>query len=339
MKPENSTSATPGVRKAALLLLSLGKERAADVLKHLDDSMLEAVILEMSKIRSISKEERDVILGEFHNTIEDLNETTAGGLSTAKSLLEHTVGTEKANVILKKIHKEETKNDFEFLNQVEPGVLQGMLGTESPQIIAVTLSHLDPKKAADVLKLFPKPEQAKIAVRLATTSKTHPDVIQNIARILKKRYEERDKQEYSEAGGAHVLANILNFMEKGAEETILSELEETSPDVADQVREKLYTFEDILSLDNKEMRILINRLADDTAISLAIRGAGDEIRKKFLNNMSQNRSEDILDALDMKPRVTLREINEARSKIVQVARVLEEENQILFKKEKEEYIE
>ncbi|MHA4750727.1 hypothetical protein ACX0FG_15360, partial [Enterococcus faecium] len=93
----------------------------------------------------------------------------------AKSLLEHTVGTEKANVILKKIHKEETKNDFEFLNQVDPGVLQGMLGTESPQIIAVTLSHLDPKKAADVLKLFPKPEQAKIAVRLATTSKTHPD--------------------------------------------------------------------------------------------------------------------------------------------------------------------
>ncbi|MDF3818989.1 flagellar motor switch protein FliG [Leptospira sp. 96542] len=339
MKRENETSATPGVRKAALLLLSLGKDQAAEVLKHLDDSMLEAVIVEMSKIRSVSKEEKESILGDFHKTITDLKDGASGGISTAKHLLEQTVGLEKANVILKKINKEETKNDFEFLNQVEPTVLQAILASESPQIVAVTLSHLDPKKAADVLKLFPKPEQAKIAVRLATTSKTHPDVIQNIAKILKKRYEERDKQEYSEAGGAHVLANILNFMEKGVEETILQELDSESPEVADQVREKLYTFEDILSLDNKEMRILINQLADDTAISLAIRGAGDEIRKKILYNMSQNRSQDILDAIDMKPRVTLREINEARSKIVQAARILEEDGQILFKKEKEEYIE
>lgn len=339
MQRPNETSTTPGVRKAALLLLSLGKDQAADVLKHLDESLLESVILEMSKIRSISKEERESILKDFHSTIEELKGGATGGLQTAKLLLQQTVGEEKANVILKKIHKEETKNDFEFLNQVEPTVLQSILSMESPQIIAVTLSHLDPKKAADVLKIFPKPDQAKIAVRLATTSKTHPDVIQNIARILKKRYEERDKQEYSEAGGAHVLANILNFMEKGTEESILQELDDESPDVADQVREKLYTFEDILSLDGREMRILINKLNDDETISLAIRGAGDELRKKFLGNMSNNRAQDILDVIEMKPRVTLREINEARNKIVQEARKLEDENLILFKKEKEEYIE
>ncbi len=339
MQRSNETGSTPGVRKAALLLLSLGKDQAAEVLRHLDESLLEAVILEMSKIRSISKEERETILKDFHSTIDELKGSSVGGLNTAKQLLEQTVGSEKANVILKKIHKEETKNDFEFLNQVEPGVLQGILSSESPKIIAVTLSHLDPKKAADVLKLFPKGDQAKIAVRLATTSKTHPDVIQNIAKILKKRYEERDKQEYSEAGGAHVLANILNFMEKGTEESILQELDEESPEVADLVREKLYTFEDILSLDAKEMRILINKLADDECISIAIRGAGDELRKKFLSNMSNNRAADILDSIDLKPRVTLREINEARSKVVQIARELEEENLILFKKDKEEYIE
>ncbi|TGN18420.1 flagellar motor switch protein FliG [Leptospira idonii] len=339
MQKSNEVSSPKGVRKAALLLLSLGGDQAAEVLKHLDDSMLEAVILEMSKIRAISKEERAKILTEFHSTITELKDGAKGGLDAAKLLLEKSVGAEKANVILKKINKEETKNDFEFLNQVEPTVLQSMLSSESPQIIAVTLSNLDPKKAADVLKLFPKQDQAKIAMRLATTSKTHPDVIQNIAKILKKRYEERDQREYSEAGGAHVLANILNFMEKGTEESILQELDESSPEVASQVREQLYTFEDIVQLDAKEMRVLINKIADDESISLAIRGAGDEIRAKFLKNMSANRSADILDSIDMKPRVTLREINEARSKIVQIARELEEQNLILFKKEKEEYVE
>ncbi|BDA79041.1 flagellar motor switch protein FliG [Leptospira kobayashii] len=339
MQKPNDLSTPTGVRKAALLLLSLGGDQAAEILKHLDDAMLESVILEMSRIRAISKEEREKILTEFHSTLTELKDGAKGGLATAKSLLEKSVGSEKANVILKKINKEETKNDFEFLNGVEPSVLQSMLSSESPQVIAVTLSNLDPKNAADVLKLFPKADQTKIAMRLATTSKTHPDVIQNIARILKKRYEERDQREYSEAGGAHVLANILNYMEKGIEDTILQELDENSPEVASQVREQLYTFEDILQLDAKEMRILINKLADDEAISLAIRGAGDEIRSKFLKNMSANRASDILDALDLKPRVTLREINEARSKIVQIARELEDENLILFKKEKEEYVE
>ncbi|TGL57305.1 flagellar motor switch protein FliG [Leptospira ognonensis] len=339
MQKFNQVTGPTGVRKSALLLLSLGADQAAEILKHLDDTMLEAVILEMSKIRAISKEERAQVLSEFHSTISELKDGAQGGLDAAKSLLEKSVGSEKASIILKKINKEETKNDFEFLNQVEPGILQAILAAESPQIIAVTLSNLDPKKAADVLKLFPKPDQAKIAMRLATTSKTHPDVIQNIARILKKRYEERDKREFSEAGGAHVLANILNFMEKGIEESILQELDEASPDVASQVREQLYTFEDIIQLDAKEMRVLINRLADDTTISLAIRGAGDEIRNKFLKNMSNNRANDILDALDLKPRVTLREINEARNKVIQVARELEDEKLILFKKDKEEYVE
>ncbi|GBF48952.1 endoflagellar motor switch protein [Leptospira ryugenii] len=338
MLPFSTSSSPSGIRKSALLLLSLGQDQAAEILKHLDDKLLESVILEMSKIRSISKEERAQVLQEFQATITEWKEGAQGGIDRAKHLLEKSVGQEKANVILKKIHKEETKNDFEFLNQIQATVLHSILAEESPQIIAVTLSHLDPKKAAEVLKQFSKQEQAQIAVRLATTSQTHPDVLQNIAKILKKRYEERDKREYSEAGGAHVLANILNFMDKGLETSILQELDEKSPDIASQVREQLYTFEDITALDGKEMRTLINRLADDSCIAFAIRGAGEEIRSQFLANMSTNRAADILDVIEMKPRVTLREINEARSKIVQVARELEEERLILFKKDKEEYV-
>ncbi len=328
-----------GVRKAALLLLSLGEKEAIEVLRHFDDEKLELVIAEMSKIQSVSLEEKTRVLKEFSSTLQELKGTSKGGAETAKALLEKSIGKEKATVILKKLGKEDAKNDFEFLNQIEPGYLHQMLSAESPQIIAVTLSNLDPKKAAEVLKLFPKEEQTKIAMRLATTSKTHPDVIQTTAQILKKRYEERDKAEYSEAGGAQVLANILNYMEKGLETDILQELDTNSPDVASQVREQLYTFEDLLQLDARETRILINELADDTAIAYAIRGAQDILKAQVLQNMSQNRAQDILEAIDLKPRVTLREINEARAKIVQVARRLEDERKIIFKKNKEEYIE
>lgn len=339
MASESNLNNWSGARKSALLLLSLGEEEATEVLRHLDDKSLESVILEMAQIQSVSKEEKERILSEFRSTMEASGKIPSSGTEAAKTLLEKTIGKEKAEVILKKLGKIETQNDFDFLDQVEPQVLFQMLSNESHQVIAVTLSNLDPKKAAEVLKVFPKVDQTQIAFRLATTSKTHPEAIQNIAKILKKRYEERDKSEYSEAGGAQVLANILNFMDKGIEEHILSELDTGSPDLALQVREQLYTFEDLEKLDQREMRLLIQRLGNDNSLSLALRGAPDTLKALVLSNLSNNRAQDIRDAWDQKPRVTLREINEARSQILALARRLEDAGQIVLKKEKEEYIE
>ena len=329
----------PGPRKAALLLLSLGKEEAAKILSHSDDRMIEEIIVEMSKIRSISKDEKENILSEFHYAISKVAGESKGGIEKAREILTYSrLGESKTEEIINKISKKDIEKDFEFFNDVDPLALSNLLALEAPQTIAVTLSFLQPKVAASVLKNFPEQLQTKIAMKLAITSKTHPDAISEIARTLKKKYEARDKSELSEAGGAQSLANILNHMDKNLEEKILRELTENSPDLAIQVREKLYSFEDILNLDTIEMRILVNKICNNEPLSRALRGAGDELKKHFFSAMSQNRAYDIVEEMESKGRLTLREIQDARNHILTIARSLEEENQIIIKKGKEEYI-
>jgi len=324
-----------GSRKAALFLLSIGKDEAAKIISQLDEKQIESIAHEISRIESIDKTEREEVLRHFQNEIS--GHETAGGISMARDLLSKSIGNEKAEAILNKMNSRSLDKDFDFLNEIDSTVLYSLLLQESEQTIAVTLSFLNPKKAAETLKLFPREQQTKIAVKLANTSKTHPDAIAEIARVLRKKYEQRDT-EYNESGGSEALANILNHMDKNLEDSILKELEANSPDLAEQVKEKLYTFEDIINLDSKEMRILINRIANDEIISDALRGAAEDLKKQFFNAMSMNRASDLIDLMDAKGKIALREINEARAKILNLGRELEEEKLILFKKTKDDYI-
>ena len=324
-----------GPKKAALFLLSIGKEEAAKVISHLDEKMIESIISEMAQIKSITQAEKEAVLQEFQQEAE--NEHITGGLSVAREILSRSVGAEKAENIFQKLNKRDLDKDFDFLNGIDPQTLHSLLAPESTQTIAVTLSFLQPRKAADTLKYFNKELQSQIALKLANTSKTHPDAIVEIARVLKKKYEQRDS-EFNESGGAESLANILNHMDKNLEDIILRDLEEHSPELAGQVKEKLYVFEDILNLDNKEMRILINKINNDEIIATALRGALEEIKKKFFNAISLNRASDIIDIMDSQGKMTLREINNARNDILNAGRELEDEKLIVFKKTKDDYI-
>jgi flagellar motor switch protein FliG len=326
---------TQGAKKAALLLLSLGKEEAAKVMSHLDDKMIEEVISEMSQIRSVSKIDRERILHEFRESVQV---SQGGGLEAARELLSKSVGTQRAEEIFKKIEKKDVQNDFEFLNEIDPKIVYSLISSEGLQTIAVTLAYINPKKAADVLRHFPHADQSKIALKLASTSKSHPEAVIEIAKVLKKRYEARDKSELSEAGGAQSLANILNHMDKEIEDTILRNITEEAPDVAHQVKDMLYSFEDILNLENKEMRTLLTRLNGNELLTLALRGAGDEMKRHFFGAMSQNRASDIIEEMEQRGKVTLREINQARNEILKIGRKLEELGLIVLKKRKDEFI-
>ncbi len=327
-----------GAKKAAMLLLSLGKDEAAKILAHLDDKMIEQIVIEMSSIRTISKSQKEAVLNEFKSTISELSGTDRGGLETAKELLSKTLGQTKTDEILRKVEKKEIGQEFEFLNDVEPQVSHSLLANENPQTIAVTLSYLQPKKAAEILKLFPSELQANVAIRLASTSKTHPESVAQIAKVLKKKYDSKDKSELAHSGGAESLANILNFMDKNLEETILKNLDNASPDLAFQVRDKLYVFEDLLNLDQKEMRTLVNKLGNNELMIIGLRGAGDEMKRHFFSSMSQNRASDIVEEMDHRGKSTLKEISTARNDILKIARELEDEGIIVLKKKKEEFI-
>lgn len=326
-----------GAKKAALLLMSLGKEEAAKIMSHLDEKMIEEVIMEMSKIRTVSKIEKESILAEFRETLQEIKGESQGGLETAKEILSKSLGHQKAEEILRKVDRKEIANEFEFLNDVEPKVIHGLVSNEAPQTIAITLAYLSPKIAAEVMKLFPPEQRATIAYKLATTSKTQPEAVAQIAKALKKRYDSRDSSEYSEAGGAQSLANILNFLDKEVEEGILQNLSTDSPEIANQVKEKLYIFEDILNLDGKEMRTLLAKVSNEV-LTFALRGAGDEMKKHFFGSMSQNRASDIIEEMEMRGKVTLREISQARNELLKIARRLEEQGLILIKKKKDEFI-
>ncbi|EPG75581.1 flagellar motor switch protein FliG [Leptospira fainei serovar Hurstbridge str. BUT 6] len=338
MTEKESTSRSQKVRKAALLLLSLDKEAAAKALSQLEENLIEEIVQEMAKIRTVSKTEKEEALLDFQDSIKELSGESRGGIDTARELLYKSIGKEKSESILGKLDRKDTEEDFSFLNDAEPQTLAQLLVPENPQTIAVTLAFLNPKKAADTLKFLPKELQSKVALKLANTTKTHPDAIRQIARVLKKKYEHRDKSEFSEAGGTEALASILNHMDKSLEETILKDLEEHSPELASQVREKLYTFEDVLLLNSKEMRLVINRLGDDEVIATALRGSGDEIRSHFFEAMSKNRANDILENMELRGKVTLKEITDARNRILTLLRDLEEIGEIILKKDTEDLI-
>ncbi|EQA37921.1 flagellar motor switch protein FliG [Leptospira inadai serovar Lyme str. 10] len=338
MTEKESISRSQKVRKAALLLLSLDKEAAAKALSQLEENLIEEIVQEMAKIRTVSKTEKEEALLDFQDSIKELSGESRGGIDTARELLYKSIGKEKSESILGKLDRKDTEEDFSFLNDAEPQTLAQLLLPENPQTIAVTLAFLNPKKAAETLKFLPKELQSKVAFKLANTTKTHPDAIRQIARILKKKYEHRDKSEFSEAGGTEALASILNHMDKSLEETILKDLEEHSPELASQVREKLYTFEDVLLLNSKEMRLVINRLGDDEVIATALRGSGDEIRSHFFEAMSKNRANDILENMELRGKVTLKEITDARNRILTLLRDLEEVGEIVLKKDTEDLI-
>ncbi len=337
MDKGNQKLSMKGAKKAALLLMSLGKEEAARVMSYLDEKMIEEVISEMSKIRSVSKIEKESILAEFQETLKEIRAESKGGLETAKEILSRSLGQKKAEEILRKVDRKEVANEFEFLNEIEPKIIHSLISNEAPQTIAITLAYLNPKVAAEVIKLFPPEQRTTIAYKLATTSKTQPEAIAQIARTLKRRYESRDSFEYSEAGGAQSLANILNFLDKEVEENILKNLANDSPEIANQVKEKLYIFEDLLNLDAKEMRTLLAKVPNEI-LTYALRGAGDEMKKHFFGSMSQNRASDIIEEMELRGKVTLREISQARSELLKIARRLEEQGLILIKKKKDEFI-
>lgn len=328
----------PGATRAAKLLLSLGPDQAAVILKEMDPGEVERVVAEMIRIRTISSQERKAILDQFHAIVEEFEPPVRGGLESATDLLVRSLGEEKAGEILAKLNRHDVRQDFAFLEQIDSNLLATVLASEHPQVTAIALASIHPRTAAAVLRLLPEEHRAAVSLRIAKTSKTHPEALEKVARVLREKFEKRKDEIYSEVGGANTLATILNHMDRDLEEDILRKLETEAPDLLGTVKERLYTFEELLGLAPKEMRLLASAVNDDHLIATALRGAGDEMTRHFFNSLSHNRAADILEEIDRRGPISLREIHEARGFILSIARKLDEDGKIVIKKTKEEYV-
>ena len=327
-----------GASRAAKLLLALGPQQAGNILRELDIADIEKLVNEMAQIKKLSAEEKNEILAQFNKTLEEFDPSLRGGPDKAREILTSALGSDKARDILSKMDRQDLIKDFEFLEQIDPHLLATALAAEHPQVAAVALSCIKPKVAAMVMKQFEPEFRSQTAIRIARTSRTHPEAVQRVARVLREKFEKRTDEMYSETGGAEALANILNHMDRQTEEGLLGKLDKEAPDVFENVKGLLYTFEELLNLETREMRLLLSNVNDDFIVAASLRGAGDDLRRHFFNSLSQNRAADVLEEMDHRGPISVREINEARTYILNIARKLDEEGTIVIKKEREDYV-
>ena len=330
-----------GAEKAAALMVAIGPENASMVLKHLDEDSVTKIVPFIARIETLSVEDKEEIICELLNEIKKIKKTTSGGESVARELLTKSLGEKKTKAIFDKLERKDIKKGFDSINHIDPESLVTILQDEHPQIIAATLAYLPPKKSAEILKHLPSYMAKDISLRIAKMDTTSPEAIREIVKGIKNKYEKniQSTNDYEAAEGVDTIVEILNNMAGDDERRLIDHFDDTIPIVADKIKEKIFTFDYILYLNNMEIQILIDEIDDDYMIAKAIKAAGDEIRFHLLRNMSQNRATDILTDMDSMGPITMNEVEEARGKIIAIMRNLKDNGIIAIRKEKEKYIE
>jgi flagellar motor switch protein FliG len=328
-----ATAAAPdikisGRRKAAILLVQLGAEGAANVFKHLPEEQIEKLTIEMARVRNIDAEEAQAVHKELIENALARGYLNSGGVSYAREVLEKAVGEKRAHEILGRLATLIEQTPFEFLRSTPPDQIFTFLRGEHAQTIAMVVANLPTTDlAAKVMQLMPPEIQAEVALRVATMGQTSPDVVKEVAAVMRDKLQTVLQQEYAAAGGVQSLADILNAADRGTERNVLETLAETSPDLADEVRALLFTFEDLLQLESRAIQLVLKEV-ETKDLALALRGASEDVAEVILMNMSQRGAEMLKEEMELMPPQRRRLVEEAQSKIVAAVRRLEDAGEI-----------
>jgi len=330
-----------GTEKAAALLVLLGPEIASEILRHLDEDSIEKLTAGMVRVQSLPEEEKEDLIGEFIIELRRNSKNPSGGINRARKMIVDAFGEEKADELVKKIESRDTEAGFKFLNELEDIQLVNLLREEQPQIIALVIKFISPQKAGMVLKSLPADKSREVGVKLVKMKNLSSEAAVAVARALKKRCRDMKKIEDDKSitGGMESLASIMSHMSSEQERNLLREIDIAVPHISKEIMEMIFTFENILNLSNKEIRILIDEINDDFTIAKSLKGAEDDIKFKILRNMSQNRAEGILTEMSAMGAVRLKDVEECRDYIVNIMRELNENGVILLKRDGEIYIE
>ncbi|MDY6935986.1 MAG: flagellar motor switch protein FliG [Spirochaetota bacterium] len=330
-----------GMEKVASLLIAIGPDAASRVLKYLDEDSIRKIVVEIAKVDSLSIEEKEEMIGEFLLEFKRNQGTLSGGETVARNLLVSAFGEEKAEEVFTKLTRKDLERGFAFLRDVDSEILASFLENEHLQTITVTLAYLSPHKSAEVLNRFQPYIAKEVSKRMARLGKTSPEAVLEIVRFIKKKYEKliESSNNYEAPDGVNAIVDILNRMSLDQEKRLMEYFDTTIPQIADNIRERIFSFENVVNLSHQEVQILIDEVNDDHIISKALKGAGDEIRFKFLRNMSRNRATDVLsDMFNMGP-LSLAEIKDARHMIASIMISLNDNGMINIRKEREKYVE
>jgi flagellar motor switch protein FliG len=328
-----------GTQKAAVLLMALGTERAARVLRELREQEVTELMAEVARLSDVRPEVIGDVLEEFEVTSQARRHIAVGGVEVARELLEASLGAAKADEIFDRLSMAFVSAPFEFVRRIDPRMLLSYLRDEHPQTIALLLAYMNSDAAALVLSGLPEEVQRDVAIRIATMDRTSPDVITTVEQALEKRLASVAQQgDLSSAGGVQTLVEVLNRSDRGTERLIFEGLEIHDPELADEVRSRMFVFEDIITLDDRSVQQIL-RQVDTKDLALALKGVRDEVRSKVMSNLSTRAAENLEAEIEVLGAVRLKNVEEAQGAVVRVIRALEDAGQIVLVRSNDEFIE
>ena len=316
-----------GLKKAAILLITLGEELSSQVLGFLDDDEVQDISKEIALTKVVAPEASDKIIEEFYNMFLAKKFISKGGLDYAKSVLTKSLGPERARKIIDRLTKLlEQSSGFDFLTRIDPKQLAKFIQSEHPQTIALILAHLDPSQAAESMAELPEDLKADVAVRIANLQDISPSVVKTMAKVLEERFESMSSYNV-EVGGVKSVAEIFNRMDRTTGKATLERLEKEAPELVASIRDMMFVFDDIKNLGQEGIQEILKR-SDKNVLILALKGADDSLQEQFFSCMSKRAVETMKEEMEFMGPIKLKEVEKAQHDIVQIVRELDEEGVI-----------
>jgi len=306
-------------------MIALGPQRSAKILKNFQEDKIELITTEIANTVSVSPMARTRVMEEFL----EISEQTAsynGGMQYVKELLERAVGTQKAKEMLKMLTSQ--VKPFATLRKADPKQLFNFISNEHPQTIALILSYLDSEQAATILNSLPPEMQSDIAWRIASMERTSPEIVKQVESILEKGVSTVMNNDFTAAGGVEALVNILNMVDRGTEKSIIEDLEKEDQEMAEEIKKRLFVFEDIVTLDDHSIRRILREI-DFKDLACALKGTTDEVAERIYKNLSKRATEMLKEDIESMGPVRLREVEDTQQRIVQIIRRLDEAGEII----------
>lgn len=319
------------------MLLSMGPDISSRILKQFSEQEIEAVTMEIANLSRVEREIRDEVLDEFLLITQAQQFMLEGGVDYARDLLERTLGHHKAVDIMKRLKEQVKVKPFTFVRNTDPKQLANMISREHPQTIALILSYLDSQQGALVISDLPEEMRPDVARRIALMDRTSPEILKEVEKVLKEKLSSVFQQDFTQAGGVETVVDILNRVDRGTEKLILEALEKEDAELADEIRQRMFIFDDIITLDDSSIQRIV-REVDSKDLAKALKGVNEEVKDRILRNISKRAGEMLKEDLEFMGPVRLREVEEAQQRIVGIIRRLDESGEIIISRGGEDAI-
>jgi flagellar motor switch protein FliG len=324
-----------GRQKAAIFLVSLGSEVSSEIFKHLREDEIEQLTFEIARLDKVSPEDKDAVLMEFQEVMLAQEFIAQGGIDYAREILERALGTQKAIDIVNRLTSSLQVRPFDLVRRTDPAHLLNFIQGEHPQTISLILAYLDPNKASQILSGLPHQIQADVARRIAIMDRTSPDVLREVERVLERKLSTLASEDYTSAGGIDTVVEILNLVDRGTEKIIIEALEEEDPELAEEIKKKMFVFEDIVLLDDRAIQKVL-REVDMQELAKALKSVDSEVQEKIFRNMSKRAASLLQEDMEFMGPIRLKDVEEAQQKIVGIIRKLEDQGEIVVARAGEE---